>query len=80
MARSESLHTMEEIDEEIARLRQSEHVRLYEKYTRLMNRRRAYMNTLRFEERKGKELAATGLTMENIEDRLAELEEAETEE
>lgn len=76
MPRSVSLHTMEEIDEEINRLRESEHVRLYEKYVRLMNRRRAYMNTLRYEERKGKELAATGLTMENIEDRLAELDEA----
>lgn len=76
MARSVSLHTMEEIEEEITRLRESEYVRLYEKYTRLMNRRRAYMNTLRFEERKGKELAATGLTMENIEDRLAEMDEA----
>lgn len=60
MPRSVSLHTMEEIDEEISRL---------------MNRRRAYMNTLRFEERKGRELAAKGLTMENIEDRLAELDE-----
>lgn len=58
MPRSVSLHTMEEIDEEISRLRESEHVRLYEKYVRLMNRRRAYMNPLRFEERKGRELAA----------------------
>lgn len=72
MARSANLHTMEEIEREIERLRQSEHVRLYEKHTRLMNRRRTYMNQLRWEERKGKELAESGLTLENIEEKLSE--------
>lgn len=72
MARNVNLHTMEEIEREIERLRQSEHVRLYEKHTRLMNRRRAYMNQLRWEERKGKELAESGLTLENIEEKLSE--------
>lgn len=72
MARSANLHTMEEIEQEIKRLRESEHVRLYEKHARLMNRRRTYMNQLRWEERKGRELAESGLTLENIEEKLSE--------
>lgn len=73
MARNKSLRTLEEIDEEIKRLRESKHVRLYEKHMRLMNKRRAYMNQLRYEERKGKELAASGFTLDNIEDMLSEV-------
>lgn len=72
MARSANLHTIEEIEQEITRLRESEHVRLYEKHTRLLNRRRTYMNQLRWEERKGRELAAQGYTLANVEDRLSE--------
>lgn len=72
MARSANLHTMEEIEQEIKRLRESEHVRLYEKHARLMNRRRKYMNQLRWKERKGRELAESGLTLDNIEDMLSE--------
>lgn len=77
MARSASLHTLEEIEQEIQRLRESEHVKLYEKHTRLMNKRRIYMNQLRWEERKGKELAATGLTLDNIEEMLDEMDDAD---
>ena len=73
MARSKSLRTLEEIEDEIKRLRESEHVRLYEKHMRLMNKRRAYMNQLRYEERKGKELEASGFTLDNIEDMLSEV-------
>ena len=80
MARSKSLRTLEEIEEEIKRLRESEHVRLYEKHTRLLNKRRIYMNQLRWEERKGKELAESGLTLDNIEEMLAEMDEASMEE
>jgi len=80
MPRSTSLRTMEEIEQEIRRLRESEHVRLYEKHMRLMNKRRTYMNQLRWEERKGKELAASGLTLDNIEDMLAEMDEPGMEE
>lgn len=79
MARSASLHTLEEIEQEIQRLRESEHVKLYEKHTRLMNKRRIYMNQLRWEERKGKELAATGLTLDNIEEMLDEMDDADME-
>jgi len=80
VARSKSLRTLEEIEEEIKRLRESEHVRLYEKHTRLLNKRRIYMNQLRWEERKGKELAESGLTLDNIEEMLAEMDEASMEE
>lgn len=73
MARSKSLRTLEEIEEEIQRLRESDHVRLYEKHVRLMNKRRTYMNQLRWEERKGMELAASGLTLDNIEEMLSEM-------
>lgn len=72
MPRSTSIHTLEEIEQEIKRLQESPHTKLYHKYMRLMNKRRTYMNQLRYEERKGKELAESGLTMENIEDRLSE--------
>lgn len=34
------------------------------------------MNQLRWYERKGKELAANGMTLENIEEKLAELDAA----
>jgi len=80
VARSKSLRTLEEIEEEIKRLRESDHVRLYKKHTRLLNKRRTYMNQLRWEERKGKELAESGLTLDNIEDMLAEMDEASMEE
>ncbi len=73
MARSKSLRTLEEIEQEIKRLRESDHVRLYEKHTRLMNKRRTYMNQLRWEERKGKELEASGFTLDNIEEMLSEM-------
>jgi hypothetical protein len=80
MARSTSLRTMEEIEQEIERLQKSEHVRLYQKHVRLLNKRRRYMNQLRWEERKGRELAASGLTLDNIEDKLAEMDEVAMEE
>lgn len=73
MARSKSLRTLEEIEDEIKRLRESNHVRLYEKHTRLMNKRRTYMNQLRWAERKGKELEAAGFTLDNVEERLSEM-------
>lgn len=72
MSRSTTMKTMEEIEQEIDRLKDSEFVRLYQKHNRLLNRRRTYMNQLRWEERKGRELAAKGFTLENIEEKLSE--------
>ena len=73
MARSKSMSTLEEIEQEIGRLQQSQFTKLYHKHQRLMNKRRTYMNQLRYEERKGMELAASGLTLDNIEEMLSEM-------
>ena len=72
MPRNTSLHTMEEIEDEIKRLREDPHTRLYHNYMSAVNAQRRYMNQLRYENRKGRELAAKGYTLGNIQDRLSE--------
>lgn len=72
MARNPILHTMEEIEDEIKRLREDPHTRLYHNYMSAVNAKRRYMNQLRYENRKGRELAARGYTLENINDRLSD--------
>lgn len=72
MPRNTSLHTLEEIEDEIKRLREDPHTRLYHNYLSAVNAKRRYMNQLRYENRKGRELAARGYTLENIQDRLSE--------
>ena len=72
MARNTSLHTMEEIEDEIKRLREDPHTKLFHNYMSAVNAKRRYMNQLRYENRKGRELAARGYTLENIQDRLSE--------
>lgn len=56
----------EEIDAEIARLRQSPDVRLAERYKRLMNRRRIYLYELRAAEKRGQKLRESGITEETL--------------
>ncbi len=56
----------EELDAEIARLRQSPDVRLAEKYKRVMNRRRIYLYELRASEKRGRELREQGITEETL--------------
>lgn len=56
--------TDEQVEQEIARLQQSPHVKLYNQERRLRNRRRMYLYQLRQEEKKGKELEAAGITPE----------------
>lgn len=56
----------EELDAEIARLRQSPDVRLAEKYKRMIYRRRIYLSELRCAEKKGRELRAQGITEETL--------------
>ena len=56
----------EEIDAEIARLRQSADVRLAEKYKRVMNRRRIYLHELRAAEKRGQKLRESGITEETL--------------
>ena len=55
------------IDAEIERLKQTDEVKLAQKYQRLMNRKRKYMADLRWLEKRGKQLMAEGWTMDTIE-------------
>ena len=60
--------TDEQVEREIARLQQSQYVKLAEKERRVRTRRRQYLYHLRVLEKKGKDLAAAGFTMENLDD------------
>lgn len=54
--------TDEEVEQEIARLQQSPHVKLANQERRLREKRRMYLYGLRQLEKKGKELERSGLT------------------
>ena len=75
MARERNL-TDSEVELEIERLKGSEYVHLAQKEIRLKQKRRTYMNQLRWLNRKGKELAEQGYTLDNIESMIEELEQA----
>lgn len=64
---SEKFLSDEMVEEEIARLQNSPLVKLARKEERIRNARRQYMYTLRMYEKKGKQLAADGVTMEMLE-------------
>lgn len=55
------------IDAEIERLKQTDEVKLAQKYQRLVNRKRKYMADLRWLEKRGKKLMEEGWTMDTIE-------------
>lgn len=55
------------IDAEIERLKQTDEVKLAQKYQRLLNRKRKYMADLRWLEKRGKQLMAEGWTIDTIE-------------
>jgi hypothetical protein len=57
----------EAIDAEIERLKQTDEVKLAQKYQRLMNRKRKYMADLRWLEKRGKQLMKDGWTLDTIE-------------
>jgi hypothetical protein len=59
--------TDEQVELEIIRLRNSELVKLAKKEEQIRYRRRQYMYSLRTYERRGRELAASGLTLEMLE-------------
>lgn len=59
--------TDEEVELEIEKLRDSEYVRLARKEERIRYRRRQYLYILRNYEKKGRELAKSGITMELLE-------------
>ena len=62
--------TDEQVEEEIARLLHSEEVKLAKMETRIKYRRRQYMYSLRVMEKRGKELSAQGISIDNIEECL----------
>lgn len=72
MAENKTLLTDEDVEQEIERLKDSYYVKLARKEERIRNRRRQYAYTLRMYEKKGKQLAAQGVTI----DSLDELDEA----
>ena len=56
-----------QVEQEIARLLGSDEVKLAKKESRILNRRRQYMYSLRTMEKRGKQLMAEGYTLDNIE-------------
>ena len=56
--------TDEQVEQEIARLQQSPHVKLANQERRLREKRRMYLYSLRQLEKKGKELEKAGLTVD----------------
>ena len=62
--------TDEQVEMEISRLLNSDAVQLAKKEIRIKYKRRQYMYQLRNMEKRGKQLKADGITMENIEDKL----------
>lgn len=71
------LMTDEQVEEEIAILRQKYEVKLAEKEIRLRFKRRKYLYNLRTYEKRGKELMEAGITLENIEEVMFSAEESE---
>jgi hypothetical protein len=59
--------TDEMVEDEITRLQSSPLVKLARKEERIRNQRRQYMYQLRMYEKKGKQLAQDGITMESLE-------------
>ena len=64
------LLTDEQVEREIERLRKSDAVKLAQKEQQIKLRRRKQMYDLRWFEKRGKQLAALGVTMANIEEVL----------
>ena len=64
------------IEAEIAHLRSDEYVRLAKRYEYARTRRKQYLYQLRYFQKKGRELAALGVTMENLDEMLCSSEEA----
>lgn len=60
--------TDEMVEEEILRLQTSPLVKLAKREEAIRNRRRQYMYQLRMYEKKGKQLEAQGITLEELEE------------
>jgi hypothetical protein len=70
MARTNKKWTDDQVEVEIARLEGSDYVRLARKENQIKYRRRQYMWNLQNMEARGKQLASSGVTFENIEETL----------
>ena len=70
MAKTNKFLTDVQVEEEIARLSKSPYVKLAKKEEYVRNRRRQYLYCLRSYEKKGKELAKSGITMEVLDSML----------
>lgn len=64
-----------QVEKEIERLLKSPHVKLAKKEERIRLRRRQYLYTLKSYEKKGKELADSGITFEVLEAMAKECED-----
>ncbi len=63
------------VEAEIAHLSADEYVRLAKRYERARNRRKQYLYQLRSYQKKGRELAALGVTLDNLDEMLCSAEE-----
>lgn len=66
----------EGVELEIKRLQESPYVKLAKREERIRYRRRQYMYTLRMYEKKGKQLAEKGVTIDGLNELIDELDEA----
>ena len=66
--------TNDAFEDEIQRLKASEHVKLARKEQRLKYKQRQYLYILRNLEKRGKLLAAQGVTLYNLEEMIAQAE------
>ena len=71
--------TDEAVEKEIARLTATPEVKLARREVRLKYKRRQQLYQLRALEKRGKELAEAGITLENIDEMIAETEKEDGE-
>lgn len=67
---SKEILTDFQVEQEIERLLNSENVKLAKKEQKILYKRRQYMYQLRTLEKRGKQLAQKGITMDNMEAEL----------
>ena len=66
-----------QVEAEIKRLNNSQYVKLAQKEVRLKYKRRLHLYNLRSLEKRGKQLAAEGATLDSLESLIAELDESD---
>ena len=66
-----------QVEMEIERLKESEHVKLAQKEIRLRYKQRKWLYQLRWLEKRGKELEAAGITLDDMEAQMQAIEAEE---